>query len=503
MGDEGIKKLAVEKEIPMKIKFAANFCFFIILLFISAKVSAGSLAISGSAGEHLDIVVTGDFNGDNITDYATCSSSGDAWGKADSGIIRIYQHPLKNLVRMSVPSLKSSGTTYVYKGGTTASDADITLGGEAAGDYAGSSCAVLDANKDGIDDLLVGAYGEGDNGAVYLVLGSSSSSTFSSGSLSSHIKYTGENSGDAAGFSVTAGDFNDDGYDDMLVGASEYNNTGAVYLILGSVSPASASLSSAILYEGETSNDNAGGSVANVGDVNADGYDDMLVGACGDGGGGDNDGRAYLILGNSSPSSASLSTQITYSGDDSQNETTGYVGYSVAVAGDVNGDGYDDMLIGGLGLNLFMGGAYLVLGNSSPSDTNLPSTAILYSGVLGTDYLAGSTVAGAGDVNKDGYDDFLIGSSLDKTNGSGSGAAYLVLGSSKQVSSPLTPRFNVRKFLGPAAGDYAGSFIGPGPESNSFFIGAKDNSENQLHGGRIWLLNTLPDYAEGYQRTLQ
>ena len=161
------------------------------------------------------------------------------------------------------------------------------------------------------DDFLVGAHGHDDPtagsyaGTAYLVLGSPSVASASLADANAQL--TGESSYDAAGDSVAAaGDINADGYDDFLIGAYAYSDStsgsyaGAVYLVLGSPSVASASLTDAdARLTGESSDDYAGRSVSPAGDVNADGYDDFLVGAYGydDPSIGSYAGATYLLLG--------------------------------------------------------------------------------------------------------------------------------------------------------------------------------------------------------------
>jgi hypothetical protein len=116
------------------------------------------------------------------------------------------------------------------------------------------------------------------------------------------VEYQGEAKSDLAGRSVSgAGDVDGDGYDDLLVGACKNDDggldAGAAYLVLGSASPASASLSTAVAYQGEATADSAGRSVSGAGDADGDGYDDLLVGAYLNADGGSEAGAAYLILG--------------------------------------------------------------------------------------------------------------------------------------------------------------------------------------------------------------
>jgi hypothetical protein len=233
--------------------------------------------------------------------------------------------------------------------------------------------------------------------------------------------YTGENTFDLAGFSLAgAGDVNGDGYDDMLIGASFYSTwIGRAYLVLGSGTPSSIGLGSAdAIYTGENTNDYAGCSVAGVGDTNGDGYDDMLIGAYGYPSGGDT-GRAYLVLGSGTPSSIGLgSADAIYTGEN----TSDYAGRSVAGAGDVNGDGYDDLLIGAYGYSSDTGRAYLVLGSGTPSSIELGGADAIYTGENIDDH-AGWSVAGAGDMNGDGYGDMFVGAFWFDSN---RGKAYLV-----------------------------------------------------------------------------
>lgn len=213
-----------------------------------------------------------------------------------------------------------------------------------------------------------------------------------------------------------------DGYADFLVGAHEAQRTnGAVYLVLGGGSPASTSLATAIEYTGEASFDEAGISVSDAGDVDGDGYADFLVGAHLSDGGATDGGAAYLVLGSASPASASLSTAIEYTGE----ESLDYAGHSVSGAGDVDGDGYPDFLVGAFVNDASAdqaGAAYLLLGGGSPASASL-SAAIKYTGEALGDY-AGYSVSGAGDVDSDGYTDLLVGA----FNNDYVGAAYLVRG---------------------------------------------------------------------------
>jgi hypothetical protein len=244
----------------------------------------------------------------------------------------------------------------------------------------------------------------------------------------------GEANGDLAGECVSgAGDVNADGFDDLLIGARGNDDgggdfAGAAYLILGSAAPASLGLAFASAqYTGEAT-DQAGLYVSGAGDVNADGYDDLLIGAPGnDDGPGNDAGAAYLILGSAAPASLGLaSASAEYTGE----ADSDYAG-SVSGAGDVDADGYGDLLIG-VGSNDHGDGndagvAYLIHGSSAPVSLGLESAAVLYTGEIAND-IAGGSVSGGGDVNADGFDDLLIGArGNDDGPGSGAGSAYLIL----------------------------------------------------------------------------
>ena len=293
--------------------------------------------------------------------------------------------------------------------------------GEPAGGYAGCALAAAgDVNGDGRDDMIVGACGlGGDNrGAAYLVLGSASPASMNLRSADAKFE-SGAAYGTAgwnAGFAVAgANDFDADGLDDILVGSQAHLS----FLILGSTSPSDLELESAdASYTGHS--DYAGLSLDFAGDFNSDGYSDVLLGAYGEGG---YIGAAYLILGSAAPASLDVAdSDASYFGEFAYD----YAGASVAGIGDTDRDGYDDIVVGARlndGGATDAGAAYLIRGSASPASGGLATADARFTGETASNY-AGIAVGGAGDVDADGYDDFLVGAT-----GNGSwGAAYLLLG---------------------------------------------------------------------------
>ncbi|ELS00265.1 integrin alpha, partial [Gloeocapsa sp. PCC 73106] len=199
---------------------------------------------------------------------------------------------------------------------------------------------------------------------------------------------------------------------------------------------------------GVAAGDNSGFSVSSAGDINGDGLDDLIIGAFGADPNGGASGSSYVVFGKNTPFSSTLELSTL-------NGTNGFTlngvaagdrsGISVSNAGDINGDGIDDLIIGayfadpnGSG----SGSSYVVFGKNTPFSSTLElstldgSNGFTLNGVAAGD-LSGRSVSSAGDINGDGLDDLIIGADLADPNGSYSGASYVVFGKNTPFSSTL------------------------------------------------------------------
>ncbi|MDR4509349.1 MAG: FG-GAP-like repeat-containing protein [Candidatus Brocadiaceae bacterium] len=426
------------------------------------------MAESDQAGANFSISVgtAGDVNGDGYSDVIVGA--------------HLYDNGQNN-----------EGRVYVYHGSPSglSTTADWTTESNQAGAWFGWSAGTAgDVNGDGYSDVIVGAVnydnGQPNEGRAFVYYGSSSG-------LSTTADWTTESDQADAWFGVsvgTAGDVNGDGYSDVIVGARLYDNgqpnEGRAFVYYGS----SSGLSTTADWTAESDQADAwfGMSAGTAGDINGDGYSDVIIGAKYYDNDQTDEGRAFVYYG----SSSGLSTTADWTVESDQ--AGAEFGHYVGTAGDVNGDGYGDVVVGAYLYNNGQdreGRAYVYHGSPSGLSTTADWTA--ESDQAGAEF--GLSVGTAGDVNGDGYSDVIVGAVNYDNGQTDEGRAYVYHGSCSGLSANAAWTAESDQ-----AGAWSGWFVGTAGDINGdgysdVVVGARFYDNGQMDEGRAYVYYGAPD----------
>lgn len=501
----------------------------------------GAVFNGGAASDQsgFQVASLGDVNGDGYDDFAISAVEASPNGIAEAGEVYVVfgkATPFNPTFELSTLATGGGADGFVIEGLVTK-------------DKFGRSVDGGDINGDGYADIIIGAVladpnGNG-SGQVYVIFGGSSFGgvvDVSSLDGSNGLVLNGADPDDSAGRWVAyAGDVNGDGLGDILVGAPNADPNGIVqagetYLIYGKTdfSPILtageyelADLSDAVenpggvhgtVFEGASDFSGSGHYLA-AGDFDGDGLNDIAIGAPFYYSGTYAEGATYLIYGQQGGFGSPTLTLSTLSGGDGFRLTgtaeLDYAGKSVALAGDINGDGIDDLVVGAPyaspNATTYSGSTYVIYGDArvfSATQTIDSVADVTINGVQTIEAATGFSLAYAGDINGDGFDDLIIGRA--PYAGVDAGSAYILFGSGTLPAAieldGLTPSDSALSggsatltdlagfvLSGIDLNDYAGQIVSSAGDVNGdgfadIIIGAYTAAPNGTYSGESYLL---------------
>ncbi len=364
--------------------------------------------------------------------------------------------------------------------------ADAWFEGDVGAVAAGSAGLFVDLDGDGLDDVVVGAPGARSGGAVggaYIFHGTATGGLDVS---AADVSLFGDVVGEQAGATLAAGDVNDDGVPDLVVGScpppTAVTSVGRAFVFLGPVTSSGNLEDGALTLEGVDEDDALGCSLSASGDITGDSIVDLLVGVPGEDSGGRDAGGVWLYTG---PLSAgAFAGELWLEGV----STGDGAGGAVASGLDLDGDAVEDMVVGAPGASASGGAAYVALGPVTVGSDLSVADARLAGQVAGD--LAGTAVASAGDLNDDGYTDLLIGAPGHDVGATDGGAVYVVLGrSGAWVDRSLS--FASGRVTGSSARGGLGSSVSAAGDTDAdgileFVAGAPDATVGTVTSGGVW-----------------
>jgi hypothetical protein len=422
---------------------------------VSPNVAGEEIKITGEGGSNFGGeptgLLTGDFNNDgkidlavgdrsfgstkgrvylfyNDGDYPSGATSADTIITGETGYDFGYSLTSGDLNTDGTADLivgaigNSTGRVHIfYNDGlypTTADTADIIITGNAASDSFGTSVVTGDLNFDGKTDLIVGAQGYStETGRAYIFYNDGSIPTTAA---TADVTITGETTNNRFGSRLTVGDLNADGRIDLVVGAMRYSSfMGRAYIFYNDGSIPTTAATADVTITGETTNDYFSYSIT-TGDMNADSKIDLVVGAYGYS---TETGRAYIFYNGSIVTENASGADVTITGESTNND----FGYALTM-GDLNADGKADLVVGGVRYSSFTGRAYIFY-----NDGSIPTTAATADVTITGEATSNSlgTALVTSDMNADGKVDLVTSGYLVAT---GRGRIYMYTFNDKVVT---------------------------------------------------------------------